>query len=295
MPAPGLLVTPEWLETSLTDPCLRIVDIRGHVRPAGSPHPHYYAHRAEYEESHIPGAVFIDWTLDITDPADPRRAQIAPPDAFADAMARCGIGPGTVVIAYDDFGGIFAARLWWALNYYGHTDVAVLDGGWQRWTREGRPVTHEIKAPARETFVPRIQAGLRRTADQIQAATGPGQMLIDVRSPEEFAGRESRARRFGHIPTAINIPRASLIAPEGTLPPLDDLRAQFAAACIDDHADTVFYCNGGVSASYGLLAWRAAGLSGGSVYDGSWKDWGNDDTRPVEGERQPTGIGTNVL
>jgi thiosulfate/3-mercaptopyruvate sulfurtransferase len=106
-------------------------------------------------------------------------------------------------------------------------------------------------------------------------------MLIDVRTPDEFAGKTSRAWRFGHIPTAINIPRSSLIAADGTLPPLYGLRELFAAAHPDQDADVVFYCNGGVSASYGLLAWRAAGFSGGSVYDGSWKEWGSEDRRPL--------------
>jgi thiosulfate/3-mercaptopyruvate sulfurtransferase len=282
MPAPGLLVPPEWLHAHLDDPALRVVDIRGHVISPAEPPPHYFNHRDDYLRFHIPGAVFVDWVREITDPADPRHAQIAPPDRFAACMSAHGIGDEVTVIAYDDFGGIFAARLWWALNYYGHADVAVLDGGWPRWIAENRPVTDLVSRPAPAIFTPRIQPGWRKTAGEVQAALGPAQMLVDVRTPDEFAGITSRARRFGHIPTAINIPRNSLIQPDGTLPGLTDLRERFAPAHPGQPAEVVFYCSGGVSASYGLLAWRAAGLPGGSVYDGSWKEWGNDDLRPIE-------------
>jgi thiosulfate/3-mercaptopyruvate sulfurtransferase len=106
--------------------------------------------------------------------------------------------------------------------------------------------------------------------------------LIDVRSPEEFAGKSSRAKRKGHIPGAINLPRTDLVAPDGTMPSQNILRANFAAVGVDDSTqETVFYCNGGVSSSYGLLALTIAGLRG-TIYDGSWKDWGNDDSRPIE-------------
>jgi thiosulfate/3-mercaptopyruvate sulfurtransferase len=137
----NLLVTTGWLQDHLTDPNLRIVDIRGHVIPASEPLPHYFNHLDDYNKSHIPGAVFVDWVHEITDPADPRHAQIAPPERFSAAMSRAGIGSATFVVTYDDASGMFAARLWWALNYYGHHNVAVLDGGWNKWIAESRPTT----------------------------------------------------------------------------------------------------------------------------------------------------------
>ena len=107
--------------------------------------------------------------------------------------------------------------------------------------------------------------------------------LVDLRSPEEFAGKSSRARRKGHIPGAVNIPRLSLVAPDGTLLPPGELRQKFAAAGIDDSTpEIITYCNAGVSASFGMLALRVAGLENVALYDGSWKDWGNDDARAVE-------------
>ena len=276
------IVNTAWLAEHLTDGDLRIIDIRGHVAPPTDPHPHYFAHRAEYEQSHLPGAVFVDWVRDITDPASPNASQIATPEAYAAFMSSLGIGDDTLVVAYDDAGAMFAARLWWTLTYYGHDKVVILDGGWQKWTGEGRPVTTEIPQFPPATFTPHINPAIRRTIDEVAAAPSDTK-LIDVRTPAEYTGEASRAQRSGHIPGAINLPRGVLVNADGTFPTPEALRARFAEiGLIDDAGDVVLYCNGGVSASYGLLALKLAGFENGAVYDGSWKEWGNDPTRPIE-------------
>lgn len=277
-----LIVTVEWLHQHLDDANLRIVDIRGHVLPASEPPPHYFNHHADYVKSHIPGATFVDWVQEITDPADPRHAQIARPDRFAEAMSRHGIGDSTFVVAYDDAGGMFAARLWWALNYYGHAQVAVLDGGWQAWTAQEKPVTADLPAITPAHFTPSSNGRIYRDKHAVLSHLDDHQMLIDVRSPDEYAGKTSRAVKKGHIPGAINLPRTTLVAPDGTFLSAAELREKFRSAGADSHEDVVFYCNGGVSASFGLLTYRLAGFQGGAVYDGSWKDWGNDEQTPIE-------------
>lgn len=278
-----LFVSTAWLADHLNDPAVRVVDIRGHVLPASEPPPHYFNHYDDYVRAHIPGAAFVDWVHEITDPADPRHAQIAPPERYAAVMTRIGVGDETHVIAYDDADGMFAARLWWSLQYYGHDRVSVLNGGWNRWVAEGRPTTDVVPTFPPARFTPRPRPALIRTGEQVLNRLGTEQILIDVRTPDEFQGRASRARRAGHIPTARNLPRAALTGADGLIPAPADLRERFAAAGIPAaDADVVFYCNGGVSASYGLLVYRAAGFSGGAVYDGSWKDWGNDENKPVE-------------
>lgn len=279
----SLLVTTAWLSDHLHDPDLRIVDIRGHVISAAEPPPHYFNHYADYKEAHIPGAVFVDWVHEITDPDDPRHTQIAKPERYAAVMSRIGVDENTFVVAYDDYGNMLAARLWWTLNYYGHPRVAVLDGGWGRWMAENRPKTADIPQIAPTTFVPRINPALRRTGEQVLANLNRGQTLIDARSPAEYNGDTSRAARKGHIPGALHVYRSTLLAEDGRLLPSEALRAGFAAAGADEtSADPVFYCNAGVSASFDLLAWRLAGLPGGSVYDASWKEWGNDPDKPIE-------------
>lgn len=275
------LVSTAWLAEHLQDANLRIVDIRGRVIPADQPLPHYFAHREQYNESHIPGAVFVDWTKDIVDPAS-KSQDIAHPAEFAALMGQLGIDESTVVVAYDDAGGMFAARLWWALNYYGHANVAVLDGSWQKWLSEGHPVSTDSPTIAPKTFTPRIQESWRKTAADIESRAEDVQ-LMDVRTPEEFAGKSSRASRKGHIPGALNLPRGVLIAPDNTLLPPDQLRLKFETAGIQlDAPEIIVYCNGGVSASYGLLALQKAGAQNATVYDGSWKDWGNDPSKPIE-------------
>jgi thiosulfate/3-mercaptopyruvate sulfurtransferase len=275
------LVTTAWLAAHVDDPKIRIVDIRGHVLPANVPPPHYFNHQKDYETSHIPNAVFVDWVQEITDPSDPRHAQIAPPERYAAVMGRLGIDADTLVVAYDDAAGMFAARLWWSLQYYGHARAVVLDGGWTKWVSEARAITNIIPTVEPTIFVPRADVALRRTAEQVLARLDSDTVLVDVRTAAEFNGQASRAKRAGHIPSAVNLPRNELLNADGTLLDAAGLRAKFAAVGVTDAAqDVVTYCNGGVSASFGLLALRVAGL-GGSVYDGSWKEWGNDDSKPI--------------
>lgn len=278
----NLLVSTQWLADRLNAPNLRIVDIRGHVLPASEPPPHYFSHHEDYLISHIPGAVFVDWTSDITDPDSPNGTQIAPPEKFAALMSKLGIGDDTFVVVYDNDSGMFAARLWWALNYYRHTSVAVLDGGWQKWTDENHPTTAEIPDIAPVTFAPRLNPAIRRTIEQVEATLNGDTVLVDVRSPGEFAGETSRASRTGHIPGAVNLPRKRLLNADGTMSSPEKLREALAQAGVDTSAeDIVTYCNSGVSASYVMLALRAAGVENVAVYDGSWKEWGNTPDKPI--------------
>jgi thiosulfate/3-mercaptopyruvate sulfurtransferase len=277
------LVSTQWLEENLHDPNLVVLDLRGHILPAGEPPPHYFTDEDAFNAAHIPGAQFVDWVRDITVDG-PAHMQIAPSHKFAALMTRLGVSKGVTVVAYDDFGGIFAARMWWALGYYGHTQAAVLNGGWKAWLAEGRPVTDVVPVEQRrEPFEPRVDPAVRRTKEQVRALLGTDARLIDVRSPNEYRGEASRANRKGRIPGAVSLPaKEDLNTPDGLLRDPADLRARFEAVGAEDGSEVVMYCNSGVSSSYGLLAYRAAGFTGGAVYDASWKDWANDDSMPIE-------------
>src|SRR5215211_6415640 len=156
---PGTLVSAEWLAERLTDPGLQVVDIRGYVKTEdlgeGRQHAEYVGARDEYERDHIPGSVFVDWTTDIVDLDHEVKAQLAPADQFAEAMSRRGIGDETDVVVVDHTGGHFATRLWWALKYYGHDRVAVLDGGFNQWNALGLPLTNAVPEVQRAPFTPR--------------------------------------------------------------------------------------------------------------------------------------------
>ncbi|HSY24033.1 MAG TPA: sulfurtransferase [Polyangiaceae bacterium] len=286
-----ILVSTEWLAAQLGDPGLRVIDIRGVVRPPGTT-PRYAPKRDDFDREHIPGALFVDWTRDIVDPHDPVPVQVAPPDAFARTMAALGVGDATLVVAYDDYDHIFAGRLAWALRYYGHDAVRILDGGFIRWKAEGRPTTDATVTPAAAHFTAHPRPALRRTADEVAHALGRTDvLLVDARAPEQYAGTVSAAARSGHIPGARNIPYAQLIdQATGLFRPPADLRRAFADAGIDVErlpAEVVVYCNGGISCTVPLEALRLLGRSDVAVYDGSWNEWGNDTTRPITQGAEP--------
>ena len=275
------LVSTAWLESRLTDPAMRVVELRGAVLPPTEPPPHYFTDREGYERAHIPGALFVDWQVDFSEPGSPSN-DVASPERFAALMGALGIGGDTTVVVYDNAASMFACRLRWALRYYGHEKVFALDGGWDKWRAEGRPVSADIPVVERATFTPKVNPALRATADEILGGLEAGGMqIIDVRSPAEFSGAASRAREGGHIPGAISLPRKTMVAGDKTLKSPESLLACFSEAGVSlDAGETVIYCNSGVSAAYGMLALEVAGARNLRLYDGSWKEWGNDATKP---------------
>src|SRR5215469_9767840 len=180
----SFLVETSWLAEHLQDHDLRIVDMRGYVRTVEKDciqEAHYEGARDVYEQSHIPGAVYIDWTRDIVNPDDTIKAQIATAEQFAQTMSRIGIGDQHLIVAYDAHpASQFATRLWWALKYYGHDKVVVLNGGIPKWRRENLPLTPTIPIYPNATFTPDIQPELRATAVDVLNVLGlPDVALID--------------------------------------------------------------------------------------------------------------------
>jgi len=287
----GAVVSTEWLAAHLHSPELRVLDVRGKVLPPGNS-PRYLPKRADYDAAHVPGAVFVDWTRDIVDVDDPVPAQIAKPDAFASRMGELGVGDGASVVAYDDYDHAFAGRLAWALRYYGHDAVRVLDGGWSRWIAEGRPVSSDVSRPVAAHFTSRTREALRRTADQVERALeDPEVLLIDARPAEQYAGAVTAAARSGHIPGARNVPYSRLVdASTGRFLPASELSRAFAEAGVDVQRlprEVVVYCNGGVTCTVPLHALRLLGRDDVAVVDGSWNEWGNDPRRPIRSGPTP--------
>ncbi len=287
----AVTVSTEWLAAHLGDPDVRVVDVRGKVLPPGTK-PRYLAKRGEYDAGHIPGAVFVDWTRDIIDPSDPVPMQVAAPGPFAARMGELGIGDDALVVAYDDYDHIFAGRLAWALRYYGHEAVRVLDGGWARWLAEGRPISADARPLDPAVFTARPRLSLRRTAAEVAGVLGrPEVVLIDARPADQYAGVVTAAARAGHIPGALNVPYARLVdATTGRFLPSEDLARVFRDSGVDvTHLprEVIVYCNGGVSCTVPLNALRLLGRDDVAVYDGSWNEWGEDPSLPIRTGHEP--------
>ena len=277
---PGPVVSVEWLAANMRD--VRIVDVRGEVRPVGES-PRYRPKRAAYDESHITGAFFIDWTRDIVNVNDPVPVQIAKPEHFASTMSSIGIGDGTPVIAYDDYRSVFASRFAWALRYHGHDEVRVLDGGFAAWVKAGHPTSAHPPRPVTAKFTPRMRPELRRTAAEVEAAHDTI-LLLDARMRDQFEGKTSAASRSGHIPHAKSVPYPDFFDADGKYKSPDAIAKLFAEAGVDpkDARPIVAYCNGGVTACAVRGALALVGRDDVAIYDGSWNEWGNDPARPIE-------------
>jgi thiosulfate/3-mercaptopyruvate sulfurtransferase len=276
---PMLLVTPEELARHLDDPHWVVIDTRHDlVDPAKG--------RKAYEAGHIPGAYFMHTDDDLSGrkTGTNGRHPLPPLEEFAAKLNQRGVGPGTQVVAYDDIGGNFAVRLWWMLKWLGHDKVALLDGGLPKWTREGRPVTREVPAPRKGSFVPRPHLGDTVDAHYVGRFRESGDItLIDARAANRFLGREETIDPVaGHIPGAVNRFWKANLNPDGTFKSPDELREEFEDLL--DGADpsrAVHMCGSGVTACHNLFAMELAGMPAGRLYPGSWSEWIADPARPV--------------
>jgi thiosulfate/3-mercaptopyruvate sulfurtransferase len=213
------------------------------------------------------------------------RHPLPEPQTFAGTLGRLGVGPDAQVVAYDQDSGMYASRLWWMLRWLGHDAVAVLDGGFAKWTKEGRATASGSERRAAREFTASPRPQMVVTADRVAASLKTGEStLVDARAPERYRGEsEPIDRTPGHIPGAANHFFQWNLDEGGTFRSADDLRERLQRSIGDVPAERlVCYCGSGVTACHNLLAFEHAGLKGAKLYAGSWSEWSSDGSRPVE-------------
>jgi len=281
---PEALATTEWLAEHLDDPTLRVVDARFSIRATVDGALEAVAERDAYGSAHVPGAVFVDVMADLADQEDPM--MVAAPDQFEALMSRLGIADHHTIVLYDDQGGMWAARLWWALRYYGHEAVKLLDGGFTRWHAEARPTDNGVPDPPPAVFSARVRPDLRVDAHEVAQAIGRHDVCIVDALPEVFftgAARLYPSHRAGHIPTAHNVPAPAHVDPTTkTLLPASELVRLWQPVGLDPGLRIITYCGGGVFGAFALFALYVMGHENAALYDASWMEWGADPDRPVE-------------
>lgn len=246
----------------------------------------------QYREGHIPGAAFAHLERDLSAHRDGRggRHPLPFPGDFLAWVGQQGLRPQDQVVCYDAGGGTTAARLWWMLRWIGHDAVAVLEGGYAKWTSEGRPTSTQVPRFEPASYPMRLRSDMVVGVGVVECGDQPS-LLVDARAPLRFRGlQEPIDPVAGHIPGAKNRFCNDNLTPQGTFKPADVLRREFAGVLGARRPEEVInYCGSGVSACHNLLAMEIAGLPGSRLYAGSWSDWISDPKRPVE--RSPESAG----
>ena len=284
------LVSTEWLAGHLHDPALRVYDTTVFLKP--KPEGFGYlpeSGREKWTTEHIPGAGSLDVIRDLSDSGTNIPFMMPPPERFASRMADAGVGDETAVVLYNRGFPMWATRVWWMLRSIGFAHVAVLDGGFDKWVREGRPVDAEKPnyPPGQLSlnFRPEMWVDRSRMLDVV--ASGEP-VAINALSPEVYSGEKNQYGRAGHLPGTYNVFYGALLDPEtGEFLPPRDLAALFAASGALESNRVIAYCGGGISATMDCLALYLCGQESVAVYDGSMSEWVRDETLPLKLGSEP--------
>ena len=265
----AILIETEWLEKRNSSLNLRIIDYGRKIQ--------------EYQNGHIRNAVFVDRKT-VWDTVNDIPGMLPALENIVPELEKAGISNDSSVVIYDSGNGLWASRLFWALEYLGHNDVHILNGGWNKWAQEQRPIQMAAHINPRGNFIPHLQHELLASKDWIiDNLSNPGVLIIDARSPKEYAGKDVRAARGGHIPGSVNINWISNLKKDNskTFEREENLLDFYKSQSVSYKNSIVTLCQTGVRATHTYFTLRLLGYPKVSVYDGSWAEWGNNKTTPI--------------
>jgi thiosulfate/3-mercaptopyruvate sulfurtransferase len=277
---PEALAGTDWLAVHLGDSNVRVLDSSFKL-PGVTP-----TAREDYDRGHIPGSAFFNID-DICEPGTSLPHMIPSPDLFARKVEALGIGDGDRVVVYDSAGLSSAGRAWWMLRMFGHSNVALLDGGLPKWRAEGRPLDTAVPRPPQRHFTARFDPSLVRSRQALlDNLASPREQVIDARAAGRFDGTTPEVRpglRGGHIPSSRNLPYEQLTDPRTRrLRSAEELARLFRDAGVALDRPIVTSCGSGVTACALAFALHLIGHPGAAVYDGSWSEWGLPGDTPIE-------------
>jgi len=267
-----LLLDTEWLATNGGTSNLRLID--------------YGRKFGDYQAGHIPGAIFIDRKA-VWNKVNNTPGMLPSVETMVAELEKAGISNDSTVVIYDGNNGLWASRLFWALEYLGHEDIHILNGGWRKWVQEKRAVQTASYLPPRGIYIPQIQPDLLATEDWVlENLSDPDVQIIDTRSSDEYIGNNVQATRGGHIPGATNINWVSNLKNDGTetFAHKENLLKLYNSKQISKEKIIVTHCQTGVRAAHTYFVLKLLGYPRIRVYDGSWAEWGNDTRTPVQSE-----------
>lgn len=283
---PDAIVETGWLAANLDAPNLRIFDCTTHLPDATEPGQPYRVEsgRADYDLGHIPGAGFLDLQGELSDAGSALRFMAPAAEQFAEAMSAHGVGDDSRVVLYSTANAQWATRIWWMLRAFGFDNAAVLNGGWQKWRAEGRPLSTHPATPAAATFTARPRPGLFVGPDTVKQAIGDGAICtLNALSPELHRGDSDRYGRPGRIPGSVNVPAASLLDPaDNTFCDPQTVAAIFTDAGATPDKKVIAYCGGGIAATLDAFVLHQLGYTDIAVYDQSMSQWARDQSLPIE-------------
>ncbi len=281
---PEKIVTTEWLAANLNDPTLRVFDCTTYlVYETGTGRPYRVeSGRADYDKGHIPNSGFLDLQGELS-VESPFRFTMPPADDLARRVAARGIGDGTRVVLYSRKSVQWATRVWWMLRAIGFDNVAILDGGLDKWAAEGRPLSTDAVSYPSANLVAKPRRGLFVGKEEMKAAIGDSAACsINALAPDLHKGENDRYGRPGRIPGSVNIPAASLLTKSLEIKPAAEVAKTFAEIGADKSKRILVYCGGGIAATLDAFLLHQLGFEDIAVYDNSMSEWAKDTTLPIE-------------